>query len=83
MADEALAAYIEWREECEAVRGAYLRWTRSGTARPESALAFAAYGAALDHEERAASLYAEVIGRWRRALWPEPASDGGTTRARR
>ena len=80
LADEAIAAYVDWREECDAVRGAYTRW-QSGATGPDAALAFAAYGAALDHEERAASLYRDVIGRWQRALWP-PA--GGTTgRARR
>jgi hypothetical protein len=71
LADEAITAYVEWREECEAVRGAYRRWSQSAAAGPESVLAFAAYGAALDHEERAASLYGDVIARWRRALWPD------------
>ena len=45
----AVDAYLAWREECVAVRTAYLAWRRSRAA--EAALAFDAYQAALDSEE--------------------------------
>jgi hypothetical protein len=57
--DELLDCYLSWREECHAVRLAYRRWTDS--ARAEDSLAYAAYVAALDREERAACTYAERI----------------------
>jgi hypothetical protein len=57
----ALDAYMAWREECAAVRAAYLTWTRGGA--PEAAPAFDAYAAALDREERAATLYADLARR--------------------
>jgi hypothetical protein len=59
--DRALDAYMAWREECAAVRAAYLAWTRAGAA--EAALAFDAYWAVLDREERAAALYADLARR--------------------
>ena len=50
--DLAVDAYVAWREECVAVRTAYLAWRRARAA--EAALAFDAYEAALDREEVAA-----------------------------
>jgi hypothetical protein len=59
--DDVMEAYVDWREESEEVESAYRRWT---TAPPtDVALAFAAYVAALDREDRASIFYAEVIGR--------------------
>ena len=55
--DLALDAYVAWREECAAVRAAYLTWTRVG------ATAFDAYAAALEREELAATLYADLVRR--------------------
>jgi len=56
--------YAEWREECEAVHKAYERWT--GSERAVRALAYAAYRAALDREEKAAAVYrvaaAQLVG---------------------
>lgn len=51
----AVDAYLAWREECVAVRTAYLAWRRARSA--EAALAFDAYEAALDREEAAAAAY--------------------------
>jgi hypothetical protein len=57
--DDAVDAYVDWREQSAAVEAAYRRWTVSE--RGESALAFAAYVAALDREERASSFYARIL----------------------
>jgi hypothetical protein len=54
--DELLEGYVSWREACGAVWRAYERWIGSG--RGERSLAYAAYLAALDGEERAARTYA-------------------------
>jgi hypothetical protein len=59
--DEALARYLEWRAESEAVDAAYGAWSMA--AQTEGALPFAAYRAALDREERAATVYRSVIDR--------------------
>jgi hypothetical protein len=65
MVDLALDAYKAWREECAAVRAAYLTWRRARAA--EAAPAFDAYSAALDREELAAKLYADLARRAGRA----------------
>jgi hypothetical protein len=57
----AVDAYMAWREECLAVRTAYLAWRRARVA--EAALAFDAYEAALDREEVAAEDYAALMRR--------------------
>ena len=54
--DELLEGYVSWREACGAVWRAYEQWIASD--RGERALAYAAYLAALDREERAARTYA-------------------------
>ena len=55
LVDELMDAYVDWREECNALRDAYDRWS---TASPdERSLAFVAYSAALDRE--ASAVYAE------------------------
>ena len=54
--DDLLEGYVSWREACQAVWGAYERWV--GSDRGERGLAYAAYLAALDGEERAARTYA-------------------------
>lgn len=57
--DRLVAAYVEWREESNAVRESYSRCdtTRGHRLR----LAFAAYFAALDREEQAAGEYAACV----------------------
>jgi hypothetical protein len=62
--DELLERYVCSREECHEVRLAYQRWADSE--RGESALAYAAYVAALDREEHAARTYADHIEHVRR-----------------
>ena len=57
--NEAAINYVSWREACEQVDVRYERWRRSSELQERDA-AFAAYRAALDCEERAAALYAEV-----------------------
>jgi hypothetical protein len=61
MIDETMDAYVDWREECMRVWEAYQGW-RSAS-RADSPLAFLAYLAALDREERASEFYAERISR--------------------
>jgi hypothetical protein len=60
----ALAAYVQWRSECDAVRVAYRTW-RDACALDEPR-AFDAYRAALDGEESAAVLFARRMRRARR-----------------
>jgi hypothetical protein len=59
--DEAIRAYVDWREECAAVWAAFDRWGNAPVA--DAAAAFSAYGAALDREECAAHAYADWLGR--------------------
>jgi hypothetical protein len=59
--DELVEAYVSWREASAAVWLAYERWI--GSDRGERPLAYAAYLAALDGEERAARTYARHTAR--------------------
>jgi hypothetical protein len=61
--DEAMDAYVDWREECIAVSDAYAGWTAAEATDAE--LAFAVYVAALDREERASQVYGSTIRRVR------------------
>ena len=61
LVDEAIDAYVDWREERASVWDAYARWTSAPVA--DSPLAFSAYRAALDREECAAHVYAELMTR--------------------
>ena len=58
--DAVMDGYVAWREESAAVHVAYGHWLRAEP--KERALAFAAYYAALDREERAAATYERLIG---------------------
>jgi hypothetical protein len=80
--DEALARYFDWLAESESVNAAYGRWSRA--ARTEGALPFAAYAAALDREERAATVYRSVVDQVERLFGGEERLAGapqGATRA--
>jgi hypothetical protein len=55
LADAFVDSWVSWREASEDVRTAYRWW--SECARPERALAFAGYRAALDREQQAASIH--------------------------
>jgi hypothetical protein len=59
--DELMEMYVDWREECLGLRTAYERWLSVPVG--ERDLAFAAYRAALDREERASAVYADHIDR--------------------
>lgn len=59
--DHAVLAYAEWRHASAAVRDAYGQWDSAPPA--DHACAHAAYLAAVDQEEAAASAYADLIGR--------------------
>jgi hypothetical protein len=57
--DQAMDAYLDWREECVYVSDSYRRWAAAeGT---DAALAFSAHAAALDREERASEVYAGLM----------------------
>jgi hypothetical protein len=60
LVDELISLYCNWRTECAEVEAAYRRF--SSARPPDQALAFAAYGAALDREESAADVYASQVG---------------------
>jgi hypothetical protein len=80
--DEAFDRYLDWRAESETVCTAYRRWSSATAA--EGADSFAAYRAALDREERAASVYGTIVGRIKRILDPDlelaPAEAGAARR---
>jgi hypothetical protein len=59
LADEMLAYYMDWRTEAAAAADAYRVWQRALAA--QEASHFAAYMAALDKEEAAATRYAMVV----------------------
>jgi hypothetical protein len=61
LVDSAVDTYVEWREESQDVRGAYQRWAVSGLVDRE--LAFRAYHAALDREEKAALVHGFTVER--------------------
>jgi hypothetical protein len=61
LVDEAIDAYVDWAEERATVWDAYAWWTSAPV--PDAPLAFSAYRAALDREERAAHVYAELMTR--------------------
>jgi hypothetical protein len=59
--DELLESYVSWREACRTVEHSYEGWIAAD--RGGSALAYAAYLAALDREEHAARSYAHHLER--------------------
>jgi hypothetical protein len=58
--DEAMDAYVDWREHSLAVQDAYDRWTRAS--RSAAAGAFLEYAIALDREEHSSLQYALLVG---------------------
>jgi hypothetical protein len=55
LVDAFIKSYAEWREGCDDLERAYQRWT--GSAPDDRDLAFLAYRAALDREEKAARVH--------------------------
>jgi hypothetical protein len=68
LVDDAVYAYVEWREESATVWAAYDRW--AGAAAEQAGGAHAAYRAALDREEAAAQVYASLVERVSGVLKP-------------
>ena len=68
LVDDAVLAYVAWRDESATVWAAYGRW--SGAAAEEAIRAHAAYKAALDREETAAHVYARLVERVSELLEP-------------
>ena len=67
--DDALDAYVCWRERRTAVRETYERWSAARVV--DAPNEFAAHQSALDREERAASRYADVIAELTNSLAPD------------
>ena len=61
LVDEASDAYVDWREESWRVWEAYDRWATAPAA--DAAGAFWAYRAALEQEECASQMYADLLAR--------------------
>ena len=59
--DAAMDRYLAWREESMRVDTAYANWRRAPSG--DRTLLYAAYLAALDREERAATDYRRMIDR--------------------
>jgi hypothetical protein len=57
LADEFIESYVCWREACEDVSDAYRHWAACNPHQRD--LGFATYRAALEREERAASVHSE------------------------
>jgi hypothetical protein len=63
LADAFVDSWVSWREASDDVRVAYRWW--NACARPQRALAFACYRAALDREQHAASIHSDCAERVR------------------
>lgn len=57
--DAVFDAYLDWRVQSRALQRAYREWSQA--CRGDSGAAFDAYGRALEREERAAGVYAELV----------------------
>jgi hypothetical protein len=59
LVDALIDVYVSWREECAAVTRAYADWTAAEPG--DGTLAYGAYVAALDREEKAATTYRGLV----------------------
>jgi len=59
--DAAHAAYADWLEESFAVAQLYAHWRDATRRAMRGGLAFGAYAAGLEREERAAQVYADMV----------------------
>jgi malonyl CoA-acyl carrier protein transacylase len=59
LVDAYVEGYVQWREGCADLHSAYQRWADSGP--HDRDLAFLAYRAALDREEKAALVYEHTV----------------------
>jgi hypothetical protein len=72
--DDFIESYICWREACDAVASAYELWLRAPA--HERCVAFAAYQAALEREDRAAHRHRDLQRRLTtEAPQPDPRVD--------
>ena len=69
LVDELVEAYVDWREACARVDGAYRSWAREMA--PGDRVRFGLYVAALDQEEQAADSYAGLVRRAEKMLGSE------------
>jgi hypothetical protein len=70
LVDELVEAYVGWRETCARVSDAHRSWaSETGSC---SEVTFGLYMAALDQEEQAAEVYAELVRRADKLSWSEP-----------
>jgi hypothetical protein len=67
LVDELVEVYVDWRETCARVDDADRSWANE-PARGDR-VAFALYIAALDAEEQAAKVYAELVRRADKLPW--------------
>ena len=58
-ADDFIYSYVCWREACDDVRAAYARWSEMLAERLD--FAFESYLAALEREEKAASVHSACV----------------------
>lgn len=69
LVDELVDAYVGWRETCARVREAHRSWaSETGSSSNDT---FGLYMAALDEEEQAAEVYAELVRRADKLSWSE------------
>jgi hypothetical protein len=61
LVDEMIDGYVDWRQTCHLVEDAYHSWSTAGRAR--APVTFGLYSVALDREERAAEVYADLVQR--------------------
>jgi hypothetical protein len=73
LVDELVEAYIDWREMCVRANDAYGAW--AGETGPRGRVAFELYTVALDAEERAAEVYADLVRRADEVPWSEDPPD--------
>jgi hypothetical protein len=67
LVDRLMDAYVNWREACLQVSDAYGSWASDAGLGATSA--FGRYMASLDHEERAAEVYAGLVRRAGQLAW--------------
>jgi hypothetical protein len=60
LVDILMDVYCDWRTACASVRAAYARWLSASPSEREPA--FTEYRDALDHEERASTMYERYVG---------------------
>jgi hypothetical protein len=61
LVDRTIGAYVDWREACREVQDAYRSW--ASATRTLARVTFCRYTAALDAEELAAEVYANLVRR--------------------